>query len=148
INAVDRQPVRPALVRDEALAEHRLRVLGDLLHGLRELHAAGLAATARMHLGLDDPELAAERFGRLARLFFTRRNAAFRYRDAVLGEQRLRLVFVKIHELCRLPMVARARPKVGGRREGSVLSMKGLDSVKAARRGSSRPKASSRGPSA
>src|SRR5690606_39597763 len=99
VAAVDGQPLRPALMRDETLAEHRLRVRRDLVDGLRELHAARLAAAARVHLRLDDPELAAERLGRLRGLVLAGRDATFRYWDSVLGEQRLGLVFVEIHQV-------------------------------------------------
>ena len=59
IYRLDRQPFRPGLLGDQALAEH---VGGGAAHRVevaRELDAAGLAAAARVHLGLDDPELAA-----------------------------------------------------------------------------------------
>src|SRR5690606_23542737 len=99
VDPVYRQPLGPALVRDEPLAEHRLRVRRHLFDGSGELHAARLAAPAGVHLRLDDPELAAQRLGRLACLLLAGRDASFRDWDAVLGEQRLRLVFVKIHWL-------------------------------------------------
>ena len=43
----------------------RVGVLADLVEAARELDAAGLAATAGVHLRLDDPEVAAELLSRL-----------------------------------------------------------------------------------
>src|SRR5690606_19521080 len=99
IDAIDRQALRPALMRDEPRPEHRLRVQRHLVDRSCELHTARLAAAAGMDLGLDDPQVAAERLGRLTSFFLARRDAPFRDRDAVLGEQRLGLIFVEIHEI-------------------------------------------------
>ena len=84
-------------MRHEPRAEHRLRELLDLAHRLRELHAAGLAAPTGVHLGFDNPQVAAELrrggfgFGRCAG------HLALGHGDGVIGEQLLRLVLVKIH---------------------------------------------------
>ena len=55
VNKVDRQAGRARLFRDEPLPEHCGGGLADLLHGAAQFHTAGLAAPARMHLGLDHP---------------------------------------------------------------------------------------------
>ncbi len=51
-------------MRHQPRAEHAGGVLTDLVGAARELDAARLAATAGVHLGLDDPEITAELFGR------------------------------------------------------------------------------------
>ena len=98
VDVIDRQAFRTGLVGHEPGAEHRLRVLLDLSRGLRELDAAGLAASAGMHLGLDDPEAAAELgcggFG----LGRRSRDLTLGNWNAVIGEQLLRLILVQIHE--------------------------------------------------
>jgi hypothetical protein len=84
-------------VRHEALAEHAGGRL-DLLVRARELHAAGLAAPAGVHLRLDDPQRTAERFGCRFRFLRTARDPAFGHGDPVFGKQCLRLVFVEVQE--------------------------------------------------
>src|SRR6185312_7996806 len=83
--------------RRHRLAEHRGGRGLDVLGRLAELDAAGLAAAAGVDLRLDDPLLAAERPGGFGRLVRRRGDLAGRHRDAVLREQFLGLVFVKIH---------------------------------------------------
>ena len=59
VHRFDRQAFGAGLFGDQALAEH---VGGGGAHRVeiaRQLHAAGLAAATRMHLGLDHPQLAA-----------------------------------------------------------------------------------------
>jgi hypothetical protein len=97
VDPIDREPLVPALVRNEPRAEQRLRVLLDLRGGFRELHAAGLAAATRVDLSLDDPDAAAELLGGGFRLGRGFHSDAFGNGNAVLGEQCLRLVFVEIH---------------------------------------------------
>jgi hypothetical protein len=63
----------------------------------RELHAAGLAATARQHLGLHD-DRAAELGSRGPGLVGRRGHAAVRDGDAEAGEELLALVLVEIQE--------------------------------------------------
>ena len=63
IDVLDRQPRGPGLLGDQALPEHACRGSAHACHIARQLDAAGLAAATRMHLRLDDPELAAQRLG-------------------------------------------------------------------------------------
>ena len=91
------QPLVSALMSHEPPAEQGFRMPLDLGGRLRELHAAGLAAAARVDLRLHDPDRAAELLGGGLRLGWRARREAFRHRNAVLGEQCLRLVFVEIH---------------------------------------------------
>ena len=82
---------------DELRTEHCFRVLPHLVGTARELDAARLAATAGVHLGFDDPQVAAEFFGcRHGSVGRLDRDAA-RHRDAVIGKKSFRLVFVQIH---------------------------------------------------
>jgi hypothetical protein len=62
----------------------------------RELDAARFATAACVNLGLDDPELAAERLGRPSRLGRRRRYVAPRNRNSVLSEQCLGLIFMEV----------------------------------------------------
>ncbi len=96
VDPVHGQPVGTALVRGQARAEHGLGVRLDLLRRPGELDAARLAAAAGVHLGLDDPERAAERLGDGPRLARARRGAALRHGDRVFREQGLGLVFVQV----------------------------------------------------
>src|SRR5688572_15871865 len=100
-------------MRHEPRAEHRFRVLLDLVARFRELHAAGLAAASRVHLSLHDPEMAAKRTCGHTRLGGRRRDLAFWDGNAVLGKQSLRLILVQIHRLTGIGK--RSRP-TGGRR--------------------------------
>ena len=96
-HAVDGQTLGVGLLGDQARADH---LAGRIFHGIEaldELHAAGLAAAAGMHLRLDDKLVAANFLGHRAGLFGAGGKAAFRHGNAVAGEEGLRLVFVKIH---------------------------------------------------
>ncbi len=85
-------------MRDQRAAQHRIRVFMDLVEAASKLDATGLAASAGVHLRLHDPEVAAEFLRRLdGRIRGVGRDAA-RYRNAVLGKQSFRLVFVEIHQ--------------------------------------------------
>ena len=97
VDVVHREARRAGLGRHEALAEHRLRGLADFLRRTAQLHAAGLAAPARVDLGLDDPDRSRQFPRRGGRLGRRRRHAALRHGHSVVGEDALRLVFVKIH---------------------------------------------------
>jgi len=99
VDQVDRQSRRAGLGRHETLAEHRLRCRADVLHRPAELDAAGLAAPARVDLRLDDPDLPLQLTRRGDRLRRRRGHPALRHGHAVVGEDALRLVFVKIHGL-------------------------------------------------
>ena len=84
-------------MRDQLRAEHAGGVIANLIQALGELDSACLAAAAGVDLGLDDPQISAEFLGCLdggVRCFSC---YALRHRDAVFGEQRLGLVFVKVH---------------------------------------------------
>ena len=92
---VDRQAFRPRLVRLEARAEHGRRGLARCFRGIDELHAAALAAAARVHLSFDDPLRSADAPRRCGSLFGIRGNVAGGHRDAVICEQLLGLVLVQ-----------------------------------------------------
>jgi hypothetical protein len=113
INRVDRQALGAGLDGRKPRAEHGLRRRAHRVLVAGELDAARLAAAARVHLGLHDPEAAAQRLGGGDRLVRGGRDAARRDRDAVGGEDLLGLVLVKIHPGIRgswttLPIVAKS----------------------------------------
>ena len=64
---------------------------------LGDLHAAALAAAAGMDLRLDHPDRPAQRAGGLLGLLGRVGDLAAQHGDAVLLEQRLRLIFVDVH---------------------------------------------------
>ena len=101
----------PGLRRDERGAEHLVGDLGDLGGGVADLHAAGLAAAARVDLGLHDPALAAELLGDARRGLRGVDDLAARRGHPVPAEQRLRLVLVDVH-LCLLSRSPSAGPLV------------------------------------
>jgi hypothetical protein len=71
------------------LRDRVVRVLG-------ELHTAGLSAAPGLDLGLDD-DASTERLGRRAGVLGVLDDGPHRHRDAVLGEELLRLVLHQIH---------------------------------------------------
>ena len=84
--------------------------LGDgfeLFAALDQLHAAGLAAATGMDLGLDHPGVTAECLRRVHCFRDGYRRATRGDRNAVLREDRFRLVFVEIHILLCLLEEAR-----------------------------------------
>jgi hypothetical protein len=98
-------------VRDELHAEHVAREFLRLVGRARELHAAALAAPARVYLRLDDDHVAAQLLRRVVSLFGRARDHPARHRDAVLPQKLLRLVLVNLHPRTsspdRLPPTAR-----------------------------------------
>jgi hypothetical protein len=96
-HAVDRLPARVGLVRHQVLAEHPPGRRGGRIGIVDELHAAGLAAPAGVHLRLDDPALAGELAHRRAGLGLVADDLAVGDGQAVLAKQLLRLVFVEVH---------------------------------------------------
>ena len=118
-HAVDRQCHAGGLVGRHLRAEHALGVVAHFVEGLGQLDAAGLAAAARVDLGLDHPEVAADGLGRVDGLFRRARYAPGRHRDAVVGKQLLGLVFVEIHASPRgMEPARRTAAKAGRPREG------------------------------
>ena len=97
VDEVDRQTPGARLRRHESLAKHGSCRLADFLGGPAKLDAARLAATARVYLRLDHPDRARQRARRGNGFRLVRGDPAFRHRHAVVGEDSLRLVFVKIH---------------------------------------------------
>ena len=85
------------LVRDELAAEERFRRILDFLFVAAELDAAGLAARARMNLGLHDDDGGAEFAGAIRRLLGAVGETAARDRYAELGEKLFRLVLMNVH---------------------------------------------------
>jgi hypothetical protein len=96
-HASDDAPLGPGLMRDQRHAEHLdCEVLG-LVGRLGQLDAAALAAAAGVDLRLDDHDRAAEtpcNFGGLGR---REGHFAARHGDAVLGQNRFRLILVDFH---------------------------------------------------
>src|SRR6266581_1988054 len=78
-------------------AEHALRSRAHRLEVARDLDSAGLAASARMDLCLDDPDAAAQCLGRLDSLVGARRHLASGNRNAIVPKDVLGLIFVQIH---------------------------------------------------
>ncbi|ABA49494.1 hypothetical protein BURPS1710b_0976 [Burkholderia pseudomallei 1710b] len=94
---VDLLAFRARLVRLQLHAEDLVRVFAHLLERLRDLHAAALAAAARMNLGLDDPDRAAQLLRHLDGLVHRERRLAARYRDSEFPQDFLTLVLVNLH---------------------------------------------------
>src|ERR1039457_5864968 len=90
-------------VHGVALDVHAENLAGlgvGLVRALGQLHAAGLAAPAGLHLRLHHDQgvpLGGELRGDLARFFGRVGDLAGLYRDAVLGEQFLRLILKQVH---------------------------------------------------
>jgi hypothetical protein len=83
-------------------AQNGFRGLLRLLRGLGELDAAGLAASADLHLRLDD-DLAADALGGGPGFFRSVRDGTRWNRYAMGGEEFPRLVLVEVHgTYCRL----------------------------------------------
>src|SRR5690606_19771756 len=109
---VHRQGHARRLVGRHLRAEH---LAGGGLHvveGLAELHAAGLAATARVDLRLHHPGAVAQGLGGLDRFIGRGRDASGRNRDAIVGKKLFRLVLVEIHAS---PMGGERPPVAGGK---------------------------------
>ena len=85
-------------MRDEPFAQHLGCRGTDLIKAARERDASGFAATAGMHLRLDDPQVAAEFFRGLYRFVRSGRDMALRHRNAVVRKNNLGLIFVEIHQ--------------------------------------------------
>ncbi len=126
-HAVDGQFHAGGLVGGHLRAEHALGVVAHFIEGLGELHAAGLAAAARVDLGLDHPEVAADGLGRVDSLFRRARYAPGRHRNAVIGKELLCLVFVEIHASPRgkKEPAPDNRGQGGRRARGSIVADRG-----------------------
>jgi hypothetical protein len=109
VDDVDRQPLGTRLVGDQLDAEHRLRVFTHLVGTARQLDAAGLAASAGVYLGLDDPQIAAELFRSGDRGSGGLDGNATRHGNAVVGKQSFGLVFVQIHWIVSLVVLTGRR---------------------------------------
>src|SRR5690606_24656435 len=86
------------LMGHERRTEQAPCLLLDILDRLHHLHAAGLAATARMDLRLDDPYRPAQLFRFRDSLFRSERCMPPGHRHTVLRKHGFGLVFVNIHE--------------------------------------------------
>ena len=82
---------------DQGHAEDLVGELADLLDRARQLDAAALAPAAGVDLRLDHPDGPAEGPRRLLGFLGRVGHAAGEGRHAVIGEQRLGLVFVDVH---------------------------------------------------
>ena len=85
------------LARDEGHADHLARERLGFVPRLGELHAAALAAAARVDLRLDDDQAAAKAAGDLARFDRRERHFPARHGNAVTREDRFGLVLVNSH---------------------------------------------------
>ena len=110
VDPLHRQPLRAGLVGHESGAEHARRRRTDRVEVLRELDPARLAAAAGVHLRFHDPDAPSEPACGRDRPRRRIRDRAFRHRDAVLGEQLLRLELMQIH--------GRPFPSTGTRQAG------------------------------
>ena len=97
IHMIDRQSARAGLLGDEPLAEHCGRGGAHRGRVAHNLDATGLTAATRVHLRLDDPDLAAEGLRRGERLIRALGDAPVWYWHAVSCKHFLRLIFVQIH---------------------------------------------------
>ncbi len=108
-------------------AEDVGRVLDRLVGGRRQLHAAGLATAADLHLGLDDG-LATEALGGCAGRLRRVDDFTGQHRYIVLGEEVPRLVLEQVHALPSLSVISRFVVCVGvprGQRDVRRLSVTG-----------------------
>jgi hypothetical protein len=99
VEATDLLAFGAGLVRLELHAQDLAGDALDVLDGLGDLDAAALAAAARVDLGLDDPDRAAELLGGLDRLLDRVGRNAARHGHAELGKNFLALVLVDLHEV-------------------------------------------------
>ena len=90
------------LSRDEGHADHLARKRLGFVPRLGELHAAALAAAARVDLRLDDDRAATKAAGDLAGFDRRERHLSSRHGNPVTREDRFRLVFVYSHPLWSL----------------------------------------------
>ena len=90
-------PAGSGLVRDQLHAEDLGGTLLDLIDRTREFHAAALAASAGVDLGLDDPDRPTERLRRLDGLVDRERGDAARHRHTEAPEDVLALILVDLH---------------------------------------------------
>src|SRR5690554_1355773 len=98
---------------DQPLAQPAPGKVFRLDNGRYQLDASGLAATAGMHLGLDDPALATETAARLADFFNRGCYHAACHRQSVFGKQLLGLILMNIH--CASPGYMQIKkPPCGG----------------------------------
>src|SRR5690606_4670781 len=81
----------------ELHAEYFARKLADLVDRAGQLDPAALATAAGVDLGLDHPDLAAQRFGGLDRIIDRETGDAPGHRDPVLAQDLLALVLVDFH---------------------------------------------------
>src|SRR5690606_38180118 len=108
IDALDLFALGAGLVGDERHPQHPPGGLAHVFDRFYDLDAAALAAPAGMDLGLHHPDRSAQLLRLLHRLVGGIGDAAARNRDAVFGEQRLRLIFVDVHSARLLTVAARA----------------------------------------
>ncbi len=100
----DQAAFRACLVGDQRHAEDGGCMLMHLVERLGHLHAAALAPAARVNLGLDHPDLAAERAGRGIGVRHGKTRHALGGRDPVLAQDFLALIFMHVHALLLLIM--------------------------------------------
>ena len=118
VDEIDRQSRSASLRSYETLSEHRSGRLADFRCRAAELDASRLSATAGMHLRFHDPDRSRKLAGRRHGLLLGRGDLAARNRHAVVGEDALRLVFVKIHH--SIVTAALNRVANAGRAEGDA----------------------------
>ena len=97
IEPVDAFAARPSLMGDQALAEQIVGRVPNLVLGATELDTAGLAARARMNLGLDHPGFAADFARPIGGLLGAIGKPPTRHGHPEPGEDFLGLIFMDIH---------------------------------------------------
>ena len=116
VEAADLFAVRARLMRDQHCTEQPLGLTAHLLLRFHHLDAAGLAATARMDLRLDDEHRRAEIVRGLDCLFDRKSGDPARHRHAEFSQHRLGLVFVDVHAS------PRRAPRAPSHRAGDIAS--------------------------
>ena len=110
------------LLGDQHVAQHVARVLADLFDRLADAHAAlavGVvgeapgAAAASVDLGFHHIDGTAQLAGDVLCFFRRVSDAALRSRNAVFGEERLRLIFVNVHEASKISLFRREERRLG-----------------------------------
>ncbi|KEH12664.1 hypothetical protein GY15_19310 [Delftia sp. 670] len=86
-------------MRDQLHAQDLASQCLDVVDALGNLHAAALAATTSVDLGLHDPHGAAELLGGLDGLLHCERRDTARYRHTKLTQDVLALVFMNLHDV-------------------------------------------------
>ncbi|MDT4839293.1 hypothetical protein FQZ97_730790 [compost metagenome] len=99
VQAADLLAFRAGLMRDQLHAQDFRGQLADVVQRARQLHAAALAAAARVDLRLDDPNRSTQLFSGSHGLVDGKSGDPARHGDAKLLQQFLALILVDFHVL-------------------------------------------------